>query len=30
MADLQLRFKLHVEVGDIEIQTCIYTLVITN
>ena len=30
MADLYLRFKLRVEVGGNEIQTCIYALVITN
>jgi len=30
MADLYLRFKLRVEVGDNEIQTCVYALVITN
>jgi len=30
MADLHLRFKLRVEVGDNEIQTYIYVLVITN
>jgi len=30
MAELYLRFKLRVEVGDNEIQTCIYALVITN
>jgi len=30
MADLYLRFKLRVEVGDKEIQRFIYALVITN
>jgi len=30
MAELYLRFKLRVEVGNNEIQTCIYALVITN
>jgi len=30
MADLYLKFKLHVEVGDNEIQTCICVFVITN
>jgi len=30
MADIYLRFKLRVEVGDNEIQTCIYVLAITN
>jgi len=29
-AELYLRFMLRVEVGDNEIQTCIYALVITN
>jgi len=30
MADLCLGFKFCVEVGDNEIETCIYALVITN
>jgi len=30
MADLCLKFKLRVEVGDNEIHNCIYALVITN
>jgi len=30
MTDLQLKFNLRVEVGDNEIDSCIYALVITN
>jgi len=30
MADLYLRFKRRMEVGDNEVQTCIYTLAIIN
>jgi len=30
MADLYQRFELHVDVGDNEIQSCIYARAITN
>jgi len=30
MADIYLRYKIRVEVGANEIQTCTYALVITN